>query len=219
MIWELSLLSSITSKSGIHMKLIITILVFAYLSTFALETVPAAVRVQADGETIYLPMVINYGPSSNIVINGDFEAGRSGWVEYEDSAFFDFPLIVRDNEMPPPIRPYDGSWAGWLGGDSGLISYIEQDITIPSFGPNLDYWHWIDSIWACDSSYGGVYINATLVDQYLLCSSTDTGGWVKRTINLSAYSGQTVKLRIYSQTGVTNYSSLYIDAVSIQRSP
>jgi hypothetical protein len=102
-----------------------------------------------------------------------------------------------------------------LGGDSGLTSWIEQEVTLPESGPELVYWHWIDSIWACDGSHGGVLVDETPVDEYELCQATDTGGWVKRTIDLSAFAGETVRLRIWSATGVSDYSSLYIDAVRI----
>jgi hypothetical protein len=153
------------------------------------------------------------------VINGDFEAGPTAWVEYEDSAFFDYDLIVRASNLPGPITPYDGEWAVWLGGDSGLITYIEQEITVPETGPTLVYWHWIDSIFACDSSTGGVMLNGTFVDPYPLCSTADTGGWVRRSVDLTAYAGQTVTLRFVSETAGANYSSLYIDTVSVRGTP
>jgi len=175
---------------------------------------PAAVG--ADGMTAFVPLVVkSEPPGSRVVVNGSFEAGRTGWIEYQDSAFFDFPLIVRDYELPPSIDPYDGVWAAWLGGDSELISWIEQEVTLPGAGPVLVYWHWIDSIFVCGESYGGVLLDDTWVDAYELCAATDTGGWVKRTVDLSGFAGETVWLRIASVTGVGNYSSLYIDAVSI----
>ena len=169
----------------------------------------------------YLPMTRKSPDSSpSVVANGDFEAGRSGWVEFEDSSFFDFPLIVNQRDLPTAIRPYNGDWVAWLGGESDLISYIEQVVTILQANPQLTYWHWIDSIWGCEANtYGGVYFNGTLVEQYPLCSATDTGGWVKRTVDLSTYAGQTVTFRMLSQTGTDNFSSLYIDAVSIHSSP
>ena len=170
---------------------------------------------------VYLPMTSkSTGSSPSVVANGDFEAGRSGWGEFENSTFFDLPLIVNRQDLPPPITPYEGDWVAWLGGESDLISYIEQVVTIPQTNPQLTYWHWIDSIWGFQANtYGGVYVNGTSVDQYPLDSGTATGGWVKRTVDLNAYAGQTVPLWILSQTGTDNFSSLYVDAVSIHTSP
>jgi hypothetical protein len=175
---------------------------------------PAAVG--ADGMTVFLPLVVrSEPPGSRVVVNGSFEAGRTGWMEYQDP-FLDFPLIVRDDELPAAIDPYDGVWAAWLGGDSEWSAWIEQEVTLPGTGPVLVYWHWIDSKFDCDaSSYGGVVLDDTWVDAYELCAATDTGGWVKRTVDLSGFAGETVWLRIASVTGVGNYSSLFIDAVSI----
>ncbi|MGC9349406.1 MAG: hypothetical protein ACP5JG_14805 [Anaerolineae bacterium] len=184
---------------------------------------PIANRVAAQiaqlDSVIYLPIVIGSGsssPSPNAVENGDFEAGRTAWDEYEDSTFFDLELIVPNDRLFDPITPYDGAWVAWLGGESGLETYIEQEILVPEFEPQLTYWHWIDSIFACDASYGGVFLDDVLVDDYLLCGENDTGGWEKRTVDLAAYAGQTVTLRFLSQTTAENFSSLYIDAVSVR---
>ena len=173
---------------------------------------------------VYLPLIIGQGaptppPSSNVVVNGDFEGGRTGWVEYEDSTFYDYELIVHASGLPGLITPYDGDWAVWLGGDSELTTYIEQEITVPATGPELVYWHWIDSIFACDGSSGGVLLNGTFVDQYPLCATADTGGWMRQSVDLTAYAGQTVQLCFASQTEMDNYSSLYIDTVSVRGAP
>lgn len=173
-----------------------------------------------EDSSIFLPVInYSYESSSNVLVNGDFEAGRVSWIEFEDSFFFDFPLIVQKKDMPLPITPYNGGWAAWLGGDSEFLTYIEQVVTIPQSEPELVYWYWIDSISDCDASYGGVALDGILIDQYQLCAATDTGNWVKRTINMSSYAGQNVTFRMISQTAVDNYSSLYIDAVSISSSP
>jgi hypothetical protein len=197
------------------MRSILTLLLLACLPVAGGPAAGRGAEVTA-GVMVYVPVVVRSGPpGSNGVVNGDFEDGRTGWIEYEDSPFFDYPLIVHENEMPPAIRPYDGVWAAWLGGDPELTSWIEQEVTLPESGPELVYWHWIDSIWACDGSEGGVLVDETPVDEFELCQATDTGGWVKRTIDLSAFAGETVRLRIWSATGVSDYSSLYIDAVWI----
>jgi bacillopeptidase F (M6 metalloprotease family) len=65
---------------------------------------------------------------------------------------------------------------------------------------------------------GRVLINGTTVDHYDLCFSTDTGGWVKHTVDLSAYAGQSVTLRIQAATDSSSPSNLFVDDVSFQSS-
>jgi hypothetical protein len=180
----------------------------------------ASYTADAGDFLVYLPLVCQpVLRGGNAVTNGNFEAGRSGWTEYEDSAFFNFPLIVEAADLPSPIVPYEGSWVAWLGGESEFLSYIEQEVRIPAVNPQLVYWRWIDSRWPCGGSYGRVLINGSIVDSFLLCTGTATGAWAERTIDLSAYAGLTVTLRMLSQTRVDDYGSLYLDAVSIHSSP
>jgi hypothetical protein len=203
------------------MKTNLTFLLVVFCCVVGFKPWAGLAATPATDYFVYLPMTSkSTGSSPGVVVNGDFEAGRSGWVEFEDSTFFDIPLIVNRQDLPSTITPYEGDWVAWLGGESDLISYIEQVVTIPQTNPQLTYWHWIDSIWGEDANtYGGVFLNGTSVDQYLLYSDTATGGWVKRTVDLNAYAGQTVPLRILSQTGTDNFSSLFVDAVSIHTSP
>lgn len=198
-----------------------------FLAALAVALLVAAVSGAAAQETdldqfVYLPVITGGQPSApgaNVVANGDFEAGRTAWTEYEDSGFFEFALIVQSGDMPTSITPYEGDWAAWLGGDSDLGTYIEQPITVPGSDPALTYWHWIDAPFGCDESRGGVTVDGVLVDGYQLCTATDTGGWRQRTVDLTAYAGQTVQLRFASQTTAANFGSLYIDAVSVHGTP
>jgi hypothetical protein len=187
----------------------------------AIALAPAASPVASDNPldfSVFLPLITTAGaPSANAVVNGSFEDGPVGWTEVQ-SPILGYPLIVHESELPSGIGPSDGAWVAWLGGDSQLISYIEQVVSIPETNPELTYRHWIDSIWACGNGYGGVTVDDVWVDTYWLCDVNDTGGWVDRTVDLTAYAGQTATLRFVSQT-TDDYSSLYIDAVSIHPLP
>ena len=54
------------------------------------------------------------------------------------------------------------------------------------------------------------------MDTVDLCSSNNTGGWVQKSINLSAYAGQTVTLQIRAATDGSLNSNWFIDDVSFQ---
>jgi hypothetical protein len=152
-------------------------------------------------------------PGSGIV-NGDFESGSTGWTEY---SYQGWPIII-NSEFPEDVTPHGGSWAAWLGGDDNEISYIQQPVTISAGTPYLVYYHWIDSTDICGYDYGFVLINSSVVHTYDLCSTTNTGGWVKHSVNLSAYAGQSVTLQIRVETDSLDYSSLFVDDVSLQGS-
>ncbi len=149
------------------------------------------------------------------ILNGDFEQGPVGWTEFSTHGW---PLITQD--FPDPVTPYDGFWAVWLGGDYDEIAYIQQQVVVPANNPYLSYWHWIASEEYCGGyDIGVVSVNGTVVDSYYLCIDNDTGGWVERVVNLSAYTGASVTLEIRAECDGTNNSNLFIDHVAFQSSP
>ncbi len=155
---------------------------------------------------------VTVGSGSDIV-NGNFEAGGSGWTQYSTHGW---PTIV--TSFPGSVRPRSGSWAAWLGGDYDDISYVRQQVTVPPSRPYLTYWHWIASSDSCGYDFGGVIINSTVVDVYTLCASSSTGGWVKHVVNLGAYAGQSVAMQIRAETDSTVNSNLFVDDVAFQSS-
>jgi hypothetical protein len=149
-------------------------------------------------------------PPGGGIVNGDFENGSTGWTEYSTHGY----QIIINSSFPGGVTPHGGSWAAWLGGDYNDISYIQQQVTISGATPYLSYYHWIASEDSCGFDVAGVLINGVVVDTYNLCSSQDTGGWVKHSVNLSAYAGQSVTLQIRVETDSTLNSNLFVDDVS-----
>jgi C1A family cysteine protease len=162
---------------------------------------------------VFLPLIMRTSSGEGGLVNGDFENGPAGWVEYSSNGW---DLILPAASLL--VTPHSGNWAAWLGGDDDEISYIQQQVTVPSGSPYLAYWHWIASEDLCGYDFGGVIINSTVVDVYDLCSSTNTGGWVKHVVNLSAYAGQSVSLQIRAETDDSLNSNLFVDDVSFQAS-
>lgn len=160
---------------------------------------------------IYMPIILNSYPQA--LANADFEQGHTGWTEYSLNGF---DIIYSAGSLP--IAPRSGSWAAWLAGSDNEVSYVQQSVYISPSKPYLAYWHWISSSQSsCGGDLGGVVINgSTVVDVYNLCASTNTGGWSKHVVNLSAYAGQTVMLRIEADTDSAINSNLFVDDVSFQ---
>ena len=136
------------------------------------------------------------------------------WTEYSTHGW---DLIVQS--FPGSVTPYDGTWAVWLGGEYDDISYIEQQVTVPTVNHHMSYWHWIASADACGFDFGGVLVNGTVVNAYDLCSTRNTGGWVQHVVDLSAYAGQSVAIQIRVETDGSLNSNLFIDHVTFQSNP
>jgi hypothetical protein len=152
--------------------------------------------------------------NENPILNGDFEQGHVAWTEYSTHGW---EVITQD--FPGEVTPYNGTWAVWAGGDYDDISYIEQQVLVPTTAPYLSYWHWIASEDFCGYDFGGVIINGTVVESYDLCENNNTGGWVQRVVDLSAYAGQSVSLQIRAECDFSLNSNLFIDHVAFQSTP
>lgn len=143
--------------------------------------------------------------------NGDFESGPAIWTE---ASLNGWNLILDSISFPVPILPYEGDWGVWLGGDHDEIAYSQQEVTVPTGSPTLNYWHWIASEDDCGYDFGGVSVNSTtVVDSYDLCVATDTADWVLYTVDMAAYEGQTLTLQIRVETDDQLLSSLFVDDV------
>lgn len=165
---------------------------------------------------IYLSIIAKTFDSGQAsLVNGDFENGPIGWVEYSTHGW---SLIMNSDSLP--VAPHSGNWAAWLGGDNDEVSYISQQVRVPTSQSYLTYWHWIASDeTGCNWDYGKVVVNETIVDEYGLCSSTSTGGWVPHSVNLGAYIGQLVSIQIRAETDSSVNSNLFIDDVSFSPAP
>ena len=163
--------------------------------------------------SIYLPFVLKPIPLSVLLPNGDFEQGKVIWQEYSKKGY---DLIYNINQTQNAAPPYSGTWATWLGGAYDEISFLQQTVLIPTDSPILSYWQWIDSADVCGYDFGGVLVNNSVVEVYPLCADQETQGWVLHTIDLSAYTGQSVILQIRAETDQVNNSNLFVDRVGFQ---
>jgi len=156
---------------------------------------------------LYQPMSVSVPPA---LTSGDFEAGRGvGWREYSSN---NFALIT--NNIGGGLNSYSGSWLAWLGGVYNETSILSQSVTVPAATPILSFYHVIQSADACGNDRMTVRVGGNDVVKADLCRSTQTGGWARRTINLSSYAGQTVLLEFEVRTNGSENSNLFIDDVA-----
>lgn len=166
---------------------------------------------------VYLPLV-SRAKVPTYLTNGNFEAGQVAWVQYSDHGW---QLILPSSNLP--LAPHGGNWATWLGGELDDMSFIDQEIIIPADKYVLQYWHYAASEDFCGYDYAGVAVidskdKVTAVDAFWLCDDTNTNGWVKRKVNLSAYKNQVVDLVFLTETDSVLNSNWFIDDVEFKAS-
>jgi len=150
--------------------------------------------------------------ASQLLPNGDFELGQTIWTEFSLNGW---DIILVDSTVGS-MPAHSGEWLAWLGGDFDEISYIEQQVLVPADASSLSYWQWIDSEDLCGFDIATVTVNGSVADQYDLCETANTGGWVVHTVDIASYAGQTVTLRINVDTDDTWNSNLFVDDVSFE---
>ena len=160
---------------------------------------------------VHLPVI--YRNAGTGLRNGDFELGPTVWMEDSSNGY---GLILPAEELVVP--PHSGHWAAWLGGLHDDVSSIRQQTTVPSSYPYLAYWHWIASEDACGWDDAQVLVDGAVASAYSLCARDNTGGWVKRVLDLSAYAGRSVSLQFRTETDESLNSNLFVDDVSFQAS-
>lgn len=206
------------SRLLLSLLLPLILLCFSLVPSHHLSISSKAARAAAcppEGCKVYLPLSLRM---IDQVSNGDFESGPAAWREY---SFLNYLIILKaPGELQIP--PHSGSWAAWLGGDDGETASIDQNIYVSAAHPTLQYWQWIDSDEPdCSKDEAEVLVEALVLLHFNLCQSSHAPLWEKRTLDLSAYSGQLVNLKflVITDAVVGTISSLYLDDISLQGSP
>jgi hypothetical protein len=172
---------------------------------------PAVFRPLPTPTPTATPLPTATPPPVNVIVNGNFEAGPTGWQQYSSNGW---QLILQQANLPVPAR--SGTWAAWLGGDYDEASILSQMVTVPVGNSMLTYWLWIASEDVCGYDVGGVVINEDdAVDAYWLCADNNTGGWVRRDVNLGAYAGQSVLMDFAAFTDASLNSNMFLDDISL----
>ncbi|WP_329493929.1 M4 family metallopeptidase [Kitasatospora herbaricolor] len=148
-------------------------------------------------------------PSAQLIGNAGFESGAAApWTMTPGTV--DADLVQAS---------HGGSWKAWLDGyGSGHRDTVSQAVTIPAgCRPTLNYWLHIDSAETTTSArYDrlSVRVNGHEVAAY---SNLDrASGYTLRTVDLSAYAGQSVTLEFIGQEDVSYQTSFVLDDIAIE---
>jgi subtilisin family serine protease len=154
---------------------------------------------------------------TNLVKNGNFDAGRVNWTE---ASVKGFKLICSAGTCSGVAAPRSGAYLSWLGGSDSEQSEIRQQVAIPAGKKaTLIYYSRTSSNDYCFYDFGYMrVIDGTLVrtvKRHDLCTTNSTNGYVRTQLDLSSYAGKTVTLSFRAVTDSSLVSSLFIDDVAL----
>ncbi len=148
---------------------------------------------------------------TNVVVNPGFENGTTGWTQYSSGGY----------QLIDTTRPHTGSYSAYECDYNNCTEYVEQTVTVPSNG-TLTYWWYQTSSEGTSTAYDYLRVRlystgGTLLTTLRSWSNVNTRNtWSQDTLSLSAYAGQTLKLRFMSTTDSSLQSAFFIDDVSVK---
>lgn len=169
----------------------------------------------ANGSPQTVSVALQVVSAANLLRNGDFEAGPTGWTETSSQG----RALIRQGGDVPFTTPRSGGWAAVLGQVNGETSDLSQAVLLPG-GDDLAliYYTFGQSAESrCDLEIAEVRINGSTVASHPLCQANNSSGWTKQTVDLNAYRGQNVTLHFYLKNdGISDPSTLLVDDVQLQ---
>jgi hypothetical protein len=146
--------------------------------------------------------------------NPGFEYGLQCWEYDSTQGGIDIHTSMR-------YHPGNGYNSARLGSsvENNRLAWISQDVYVPVERPTLTYWHYVDSQEPNCHQYTfydfvSVVINkdeSSPVRSYELCDDIVNQTWVKRSIDLYAYRGRVVNLKVSFESDFINPSDFYVD--------
>jgi Zn-dependent metalloprotease len=156
------------------------------------------------GSTQFTFTVTSVGCGQNLISNGGFESGATGWTATSG--------VVSTGTA----NAHAGTRFAWLDGyGSTHTDTLQQVFTIPAnCSATLNYYLWIDSDEGTTTAYDKLTLTAN--GQTLTSFSNQNAGsaYVLRSVSLAAYAGQSVTLKWTGTEDASLQTSFLIDDVS-----
>ncbi|MGC0416384.1 Zn-dependent metalloprotease [Embleya sp. AB8] len=147
------------------------------------------------------------GPGGNALLNGGFEQGTANWTQ-----------SANDITNSTQNAAHSGSWYAWMMGygSTATETLSQANVLIPNSGsPKLRLWTKITTQETGSTVYDTlkVQINGTTLATY---SNVDaSSAYVQRTVDVSAYKGQTVTVQFAGSEDSSLATTFLVDDVSI----
>jgi lysyl endopeptidase len=154
------------------------------------------------------------GSTTSLITNGGFESGSSAWTQSPSN------IITNDSSLAR-----SGSYYAWLGGAISSTDVLYQDVTIPANATQATFQFWYriftqEAAGSGDYDFLNVTINspssgATLATIVSYSNSNAVTNWTQTPLyDLTAFRGQTVRIKFTATNDFSNYTSFRIDDVA-----
>ena len=147
-------------------------------------------------------------PPASSLVNGGFESDAS--VDWTGSA----GPITNNTGRPA----HSGTWKLWLGGNGTTANEYEQQVfTVPSTATTLTYWLRVDT---AETTSSTAYDKATVSINGVTKASfsnltTPKASYVQKSIDVTAYRGQSITLKFAATEDSSLQTSFVIDDVAV----
>jgi len=158
--------------------------------------------------------VSNATSGTELAVNGGFESGTTGWTQTTG--------VIGSYTGEPA---HTGSYNAWMNGyGTAHTDYIYQQIAIPTTATGtLTFWLHIDTAeTTTTTAYDTMKVQVlntagTVLATLATYSNLDKNtGYTQKSLNLSAYKGQTIRLRFYGVEDSSLQTSFVVDDVSVK---
>ncbi|MFJ5924563.1 M4 family metallopeptidase [Kitasatospora sp. NPDC092948] len=143
----------------------------------------------------------------NALVNGGFEQGATGWTQSAND-------ITNSTQQ----APHGGSWYAWMMGYGYAASetLAQNNIAVPSSGsPKLTFWLKVTTQETGTTPYDTLKVNVNGTTLATYSNANASAGYVQKTVDLSAYRGQTVNLQFAGQEDASLPTVFLLDDVNV----
>jgi hypothetical protein len=187
---------------------------FTVTTTFAIPSQMGVLSASANGETRTLSLrVVN--TASQLIQNPGFELGAVNWA-------CNPPKVIDSSQDG---YAHAGRWEAWFDGyGQAAVDWLYQDVTIPANArsANLNFYLWVisaestakptnDSLKVQIQDTSGVVLSTVATYTYV----DKTNGYVRKTLDLLPYKGQTIRIYIVGEEDSEIYSWFFVDDVTL----
>jgi Zn-dependent metalloprotease len=156
------------------------------------------------------------GGSTEMILNGGFESGATSWTQTSG--------VIGQNGTSQPA--HGGTWDAWMNGyGSAHTDYVHQQVAIPSTAASatLSFYLHIDTAeTTTTTAYDKLTVlvqntsGTTLATLATFSNLNKASGYTLRTYDLSAYKGQTIRLKFNGVEDSSLQTSFVLDDVSVK---
>ncbi|MFE2352298.1 M4 family metallopeptidase [Kitasatospora cineracea] len=145
-------------------------------------------------------------PGGNALANGGFEQGATGWTQSAND-------ITNSTQQ----AAHSGSWYAWMMGYGSTASETlsQGNVAVPAGSPKLTFWLKVTTQETGTTAYDTLKVNVNGQTLKTYSNANASAGYVQKSVDLSAFAGQTVNLSFVGQEDAALSTIFLIDDVKV----